>query len=107
MAVSLSVDDISQFGDGSRELFIKSSCYSVITVEVCDSGQTISWIFSSEPKSISFSVVYRESTDAQVEQSKVDVCIFMFLHQEHCVVRSSPCTSESINAQEGNVVALI
>ncbi|TMS20144.1 FYVE and coiled-coil domain-containing protein 1 [Larimichthys crocea] len=71
MAVSLSVDDISQFGDGSRELFIKSSCYSVITVEVCDSGQTISWIFSSEPKSISFSVVYRESTDAQVEQSKV------------------------------------
>ncbi|XP_070817298.1 FYVE and coiled-coil domain-containing protein 1 [Chaetodon trifascialis] len=71
MAVPLSIDDISQFGDGSRELFIKSSCYSVITVAVADCGQTVSWMFSSEPKSISFSVVYRESTDTQVEQSKV------------------------------------
>ncbi|XP_044216809.1 FYVE and coiled-coil domain-containing protein 1 isoform X2 [Thunnus albacares] len=71
MAVPLSIDDISQFGDGSRELFIKSSCYSVITVAVGDCGPTISWMFSSEPKSISFSVVYRESTDSQVEQSKV------------------------------------
>ncbi|XP_070687936.1 FYVE and coiled-coil domain-containing protein 1 isoform X2 [Pempheris klunzingeri] len=71
MAVPLSIDDISQFGDGSRELFIKSSCYSVITVAADDSGPTISWMFSSEPKSISFSVVYRESTDAPVEQSKV------------------------------------
>lgn len=72
MAVPLSIDDISQFGDGSRELFIKSSCYSVITVAVGDCGPTISWMFSSEPKSISFSVVYRESADSQVEQSKVD-----------------------------------
>ncbi|XP_035508749.1 FYVE and coiled-coil domain-containing protein 1 [Morone saxatilis] len=71
MAVPLSIDDITQFGDGSRELFIKSSCYSVITVAVGDCGPTISWMFSSEPKSISFSVVYRESTDTQVEQSKV------------------------------------
>ncbi|KAM7410060.1 hypothetical protein PAMA_001491 [Pampus argenteus] len=71
MAVPLSIDDISQFGDGSRELFIKSSCYSVITVAVDDCGPTISWMFSSEPKSISFSVVYRESTDLQAEQSKV------------------------------------
>ncbi|XP_022615233.1 FYVE and coiled-coil domain-containing protein 1-like [Seriola dumerili] len=71
MAVPLSIDDISQFGDGSRELFIKSSCYSVITVAVGDCGPTISWMFSSEPKSISFSVVYRESIDIQVEQSKV------------------------------------
>ncbi len=80
MAVPLSIDDISQFGDGSRELFIKSSCYSVITVAVDDCGPTISWMFSSEPKSISFSVIYRESTDTQVEQSKVDallVCIFL------------------------------
>uniref|UniRef100_A0A1A7WUX3 FYVE and coiled-coil domain-containing protein 1 n=1 Tax=Iconisemion striatum TaxID=60296 RepID=A0A1A7WUX3_9TELE len=71
MAVPLSMEDISQFGDGSRELFIKSSCYSVITVSVADCGQTISWMFSSEPKSISFSVVYRESSDVQAEQSKV------------------------------------
>lgn len=71
MAVPLSIDAISQFGEGSRELFIKSSCYSVITVDVADCGPTISWMFSSEPKSISFSVVYRESTDTQVEQAKV------------------------------------
>ncbi|XP_041861675.1 FYVE and coiled-coil domain-containing protein 1 [Melanotaenia boesemani] len=71
MAVPLSTDDISQFGDGSRELFIKSSCYSVITVAVGNCGPTISWMFSSEPKSISFSVVYRESSETQVEQSKV------------------------------------
>ncbi|KAG7230838.1 hypothetical protein INR49_019652, partial [Caranx melampygus] len=71
MAVPLSIDDISQFGDGSRELFIKSSCYSVITVAMGDCGPTISWMFSSEPKSISFSVVYRESMDTQVEQAKV------------------------------------
>nr|XP_057929082.1 FYVE and coiled-coil domain-containing protein 1 [Doryrhamphus excisus]XP_057929084.1 FYVE and coiled-coil domain-containing protein 1 [Doryrhamphus excisus] len=71
MAVPLSIDDISQFGDGSRELFIKSSCYSVVTVAVADCGPTISWMFSSEPKSISFSVVYQESADSQVEQSKV------------------------------------
>lgn len=71
MAVPLSLDDIAQFGDGSRELFIKSGSYSVISVAVDDCGPTISWMFSSEPKSISFSVVYRESTDSQVEESKV------------------------------------
>ncbi|KAM9385647.1 FYVE and coiled-coil domain-containing protein 1 [Pholidichthys leucotaenia] len=71
MAVSLSLDDIAHFGDSSRELFIKSGCYSVTTVSVDDSGPTISWMFSSEPKSVSFSVVYRESSDTQVEQSKV------------------------------------
>ncbi|XP_020503248.2 FYVE and coiled-coil domain-containing protein 1 [Labrus bergylta] len=71
VAVPLSIEDISQFGDGSRELFIKSSCYSVITVAVGDCGPTISWVFSSEPKSISFSVVYRESAETQVDQSKV------------------------------------
>ncbi|XP_047443428.1 FYVE and coiled-coil domain-containing protein 1 [Mugil cephalus] len=71
MAVPLSIDDVCQFGDGSRELFVKSSCYSVITVAVADRGPTISWMFSSEPKSISFSVVYRESSDTLVEESKV------------------------------------
>uniref|UniRef100_A0A7N6C084 FYVE and coiled-coil domain-containing protein 1 n=1 Tax=Anabas testudineus TaxID=64144 RepID=A0A7N6C084_ANATE len=59
------------FGDGSRELFIKSSCYSLITVAVGDCGPTIGWMFSSEPKSISFSVVYQESSDTEVEKSKV------------------------------------
>lgn len=78
LTVPLSIDDISGFGDGLRELFIKSSSYSVITIEVSDSGPTISWMFSSEPKSISFSVVYRESADTQVEQSKV--CLHLLLH---------------------------
>lgn len=75
MTVPLSIDDISVFGDGSRELFIKSSCYSVITITMGDCGQTISWVFSSEPKSVSFSVVYQELSDpdtvTEVEQSKV------------------------------------
>uniref|UniRef100_A0AAX7UPN3 GOLD domain-containing protein n=1 Tax=Astatotilapia calliptera TaxID=8154 RepID=A0AAX7UPN3_ASTCA len=71
VAVPLSIDDIAKFGESSRELFIKSSSYSVITVAVIDSGPTISWMFSSEPKSIFFSVVYRESTDTPVQQSKV------------------------------------
>ncbi|XP_055020627.1 FYVE and coiled-coil domain-containing protein 1 isoform X2 [Boleophthalmus pectinirostris] len=71
MAIPFSIEDISHFGGGSRELFIKSSNYSVITVTVCVCGPTISWMFSSEPKSISFSVVHRESTDAPIEQSKV------------------------------------
>lgn len=72
MDVPLSIEDISKFGEGSREIFIKSSCYSVITVAVGDRGPTISWTFSSEPKSISFSVVYRESADSHVEHSKVE-----------------------------------
>ncbi|KAM4628769.1 FYVE and coiled-coil domain-containing protein 1 [Polymixia lowei] len=71
VAVPLGIDDISQFGDGSRELFIKSSCCSLITIAMDDPGPTISWTFSSEPKSISFSVVYQETTDSPVEQSKV------------------------------------
>ncbi|XP_071403032.1 FYVE and coiled-coil domain-containing protein 1 [Centroberyx affinis] len=71
VAVPLSIDDISQFGDGSREIFIKSSCYSLISIAVGDCGPTIGWMFSSEPKSISFSVVYRETPDIPVEQSKV------------------------------------
>lgn len=71
LVVPLSIEDISQFGDGSRELFVKSSCYSMINIAVVDCGPTVSWVFSSEPKSISFSVVYRETTDVPVEQSKV------------------------------------
>lgn len=67
----LDIDEISQFGDGSRELFVKSSCYSAIPITTGDGGPIISWVFSSEPKSISFTVVYREAFDTPVEQAKV------------------------------------
>lgn len=68
---TFTVMEIAEFGEDFRELFIKSSCYSLIPVTVDRAGPTISWVFSSSPKSISFSVVYRESTDAPLEQAKV------------------------------------
>ncbi|XP_052383349.1 FYVE and coiled-coil domain-containing protein 1-like isoform X2 [Oncorhynchus keta] len=71
LVVPVSIDDISQFGNGSRELFVKSSCYSVISIVVVDCSPTVSWMFSSEPKSISFGMVYRVTADVPVEQSKV------------------------------------
>ncbi|XP_033849111.3 FYVE and coiled-coil domain-containing protein 1-like [Acipenser ruthenus] len=71
LRVPLNIEEIIQFGDDSRELFIKSSCYSVIPIAVEEAGPTISWVFSSEPKSISFSVVYQESAESPLEQSKV------------------------------------
>lgn len=69
--MSFTVNDISGFGDSSRELFIKSSCYSTIAINMSTPGPTVSWTFTSEPKSISFSVVYRESADTPLEQAKV------------------------------------
>ncbi|KAI1888794.1 hypothetical protein AGOR_G00172400 [Albula goreensis] len=71
LSVPLTIEDIVQFGDGSRELLIRSSCYSLIPMELREAGPTISWVFSSEPKSISFSVVYREGPDTPLEQAKV------------------------------------
>lgn len=71
LSVHFTVDDISGFGDSSRELFIKSSCYSTIPITMSSPGPTVTWTFTSEPKSISFSVVYRESTDTPLEQAKV------------------------------------
>uniref|UniRef100_A0A671NWD5 FYVE and coiled-coil domain-containing protein 1-like n=1 Tax=Sinocyclocheilus anshuiensis TaxID=1608454 RepID=A0A671NWD5_9TELE len=71
LSVPFSVEDVIQFGDKSRELFIRSSCYSVILITAADPGPTISWVFSSEPKSIAFSVVYRENLDTPLEQAKV------------------------------------
>ncbi|KAM9439192.1 FYVE and coiled-coil domain-containing protein 1 isoform 1-T2 [Clarias gariepinus] len=71
LSIPFSVEEISSFGRDSRELFIKSSCYSTIPVTVVTAGPTISWVFSSTPKSISFSVVYKESTDTPLEQAKV------------------------------------
>ncbi|XP_051735579.1 FYVE and coiled-coil domain-containing protein 1 isoform X1 [Ctenopharyngodon idella] len=70
-SVPLDIDEILHFGEGSRELFVKSSCYSTIPITVGDHGPIISWVFSSEPKSISFTVVYRETLDTPVEQAKV------------------------------------
>ncbi|KAM4605105.1 FYVE and coiled-coil domain-containing protein 1-like [Polymixia lowei] len=71
LSIPFAVDDISGFGDGSRELFIKSSCYSTIPIAVGNPGPTVTWVFTSEPKSISFSVVYRENTETPLEQAKV------------------------------------
>ncbi|XP_067851812.1 FYVE and coiled-coil domain-containing protein 1 [Heptranchias perlo] len=71
LRIPLSVDEIRQFGASNRELFIKSSCYSLIPIAVEECGLTISWVFSSDPKSISFSVVYQESEETSYEQCKV------------------------------------
>ncbi|XP_035764280.1 FYVE and coiled-coil domain-containing protein 1-like [Neolamprologus brichardi] len=70
-SVHFTVDDIAAFGDSPRELFIKSSCYSTIPITMSNPGPTVSWTFTSEPKSISFSVVYRESSETPLEQAKV------------------------------------
>ncbi|XP_041040266.1 FYVE and coiled-coil domain-containing protein 1 isoform X1 [Carcharodon carcharias] len=71
LKIPLKMDEIRQFGDNNRELFVKSSCYSLILIVVEECGLTISWIFSSDPKSISFSVVYQESEETPYEQCKV------------------------------------
>nr|XP_020490896.1 FYVE and coiled-coil domain-containing protein 1-like isoform X1 [Labrus bergylta]XP_020490897.1 FYVE and coiled-coil domain-containing protein 1-like isoform X1 [Labrus bergylta] len=71
LSVHFTVDEISGFGDSSRELFIKSSCYSTIPITMSSPGPTVSWTFTSEPKRISFSVVYRESAETPLEQAKV------------------------------------
>ncbi|KAM8811435.1 FYVE and coiled-coil domain-containing protein 1 [Eudromia elegans] len=71
MKLPLTVEDILNFGEGNRELFIKSSTYSVIPITVTETGLTISWIFSSDPKSVSFSVVYQESEEVPLDQCKV------------------------------------
>ncbi|XP_073705340.1 FYVE and coiled-coil domain-containing protein 1 [Garra rufa] len=71
LSVPFSVEDVTQFGDKSKELFIRSSCYSMILISAAHPGPTISWVFSSETKSICFSVVYRENLDTPLEQAKV------------------------------------
>lgn len=65
------MDEIASFGEGNRELFVRSSTYSLISITVAEAGLTISWVFSSNPKSISFSVVFRESEDTPLDQCKV------------------------------------
>ncbi|XP_071375482.1 FYVE and coiled-coil domain-containing protein 1 isoform X1 [Centroberyx affinis] len=71
LSICFTVEDISGFGDSSRELFIKSSCYSTIPITIGSPGPTVTWVFTSEPKSISFSVVYRENAETPLEQAKV------------------------------------
>ncbi|KAL2089441.1 hypothetical protein ACEWY4_014129 [Coilia grayii] len=72
-SVGLSLEEVCGFGDASRELHIKASSYSLIpiTVTMDDRGPTISWLFSSEPKSVAFSIVFREDAHTPLEQSKV------------------------------------
>ncbi|XP_012663512.1 FYVE and coiled-coil domain-containing protein 1 [Otolemur garnettii] len=67
----LTVEEIANFGEGNRELFVRSSTYSLIPITVAEAGLTISWVFSSDPKSISFSVVFKEAEDTPLDQCKV------------------------------------
>ncbi|CAH6777496.1 Fyco1 [Phodopus roborovskii] len=67
----LTVEEITGFGEGNRELFVRSSTYSLIPITVAEPGLTISWVFSSDPKSISFSVVFQETEDTPLDQCKV------------------------------------
>lgn len=67
----LTIEEIANFGEGNRELFVRSSTYSLIPITVTEAGLTISWVFSSDPKSISFSVVFREAEDTPLDQCKV------------------------------------
>ncbi|XP_054450517.1 FYVE and coiled-coil domain-containing protein 1 isoform X2 [Pteronotus mesoamericanus] len=69
--VPFTVEEIASFGDGNRELFVRSSTYSLIPITVAEAGLTISWVFSSDPKSISFSVVFREAEDTPLDHCKV------------------------------------
>ncbi|XP_054624065.1 FYVE and coiled-coil domain-containing protein 1-like isoform X2 [Dunckerocampus dactyliophorus] len=71
LAFPFTLEDISIFGDTPQELFIKASCYSTIPISTGWPGATVTWTFTSEPKGISFSVVFRESAETPLEQSKV------------------------------------
>uniref|UniRef100_A0A5F9CJG9 FYVE and coiled-coil domain autophagy adaptor 1 n=1 Tax=Oryctolagus cuniculus TaxID=9986 RepID=A0A5F9CJG9_RABIT len=67
----LSMEELASFGEGPRELFVRSSTYSLICITAAEAGLTISWVFSSDPKSISFCVVFREAEDTPLDQCKV------------------------------------
>ncbi|XP_032091132.1 FYVE and coiled-coil domain-containing protein 1 [Thamnophis elegans] len=71
LKLPLTVEEILKFGEGTRELFIKSSTYSIIPITVDETGLTISWVFSSDPKSVSFSIVYKQSEETSLDQCKV------------------------------------
>ncbi|XP_045153556.1 FYVE and coiled-coil domain-containing protein 1 isoform X2 [Echinops telfairi] len=69
--VPLTVDELVNFGEGHRELFVRSSTYSLISIAVAEAGLIVNWVFSSDPKSISFSVVFQEAEDTPLDQCKV------------------------------------
>ncbi|XP_042328166.1 FYVE and coiled-coil domain-containing protein 1 [Sceloporus undulatus] len=71
LKLPLTVEEIFKFGEANRELFIKSNTYSIIPITAIETGLTISWVFSSDPKSIAFSVVYQESEETPLDQCKV------------------------------------
>ncbi|XP_063308080.1 FYVE and coiled-coil domain-containing protein 1 isoform X2 [Pelobates fuscus] len=71
LKVPLTVEEVMNFGESNRELFIKSGTYSIIPITVTQPGLTITWIFSSDTKSITFSVVYQETESAPLDQCKV------------------------------------
>nr|XP_057943663.1 FYVE and coiled-coil domain-containing protein 1-like isoform X2 [Doryrhamphus excisus] len=71
LASPFTVGDISAFADSPQELFIKASCYSTVTISTDRPGVTVTWTFTSEPKGIFFSVVFRESSETPLEQAKV------------------------------------
>ncbi|CAH2283495.1 FYVE and coiled-coil domain-containing 1 isoform X1 [Pelobates cultripes] len=71
LKVPLTVEEVMHFGESNRELFIKSGTYSIIPITVNQPGLTITWIFSSDTKSITFSVVYQETESAPLDQCKV------------------------------------
>ncbi|XP_034260040.1 FYVE and coiled-coil domain-containing protein 1-like isoform X2 [Pantherophis guttatus] len=71
LKLPLTVEEILKFEEGTRELFIKSSTYSIIPITINETGLTINWVFSSDPKSVSFSVVYKQSEETSLDQCKV------------------------------------
>ncbi|XP_069873638.1 FYVE and coiled-coil domain-containing protein 1 [Dipodomys merriami] len=71
LRLALTVEEIARFGEARRELFVRSSCYSLLLIRVPEPGLTIGWVFSSDPKSISFSVVFRQAEDTPLDQCKV------------------------------------
>ncbi|XP_029582509.1 FYVE and coiled-coil domain-containing protein 1 [Salmo trutta] len=71
LCVPFSEEEISVFGDDLRELFIRSGCYSSIPITGSTPGASIHWLFTSHPKSISFSVLYREDTHTPLDEAKV------------------------------------
>lgn len=88
----LTIEEIANFGEGNRELFVRSSTYSLIPITVTEAGLTISWVFSSDPKSISFSVVFREAEDTPLDQCKVRPASrqWALAHTSGCLGRPSP-----------------
>lgn len=105
LSMPLSLGEVAQFGDAPRELFVKSGGYSLISVEVGEAGATVGWNFSSEPKSISFGLVYREGPLSPPEESKVPttlltssllVLMACYVFSPKIPVQGSPLDADSL-----------